>query len=471
MKKTIILMALCLATLMVKGAGYDSYYEGLPIELARVSPVTFPDRHASLTDFGAKGDGITLCTQAFAKGIETLSEQGGGVLEIPAGVWLTGPIELKSNICLNLDKNAIVLFSPDKSLYIDPAPKARRVLPGITATRCTNIGITGSGIIDGRGHEWRPVKRGKVSDVEWKAYKAQGAEVTPKGDLMYQWNSRYGYPNVADNPKKQEGMRNDLFRVFNCEGVLLQGVTFQNAPKFHLHPFNSRNVIIDGVTVRAPWNAQNADAIDISDCHRVLIVNSTIDAGDDGFCLKSGEYKKGALVNGCEDILIRRCTAFHGHGGFVIGSEDICDMTRIVCTDCCMSGTDMGLRFKSAIGRGGKTKDLYLYNIVMNDIISEAIGFECSYADKPAGRENDTETQKELVNVPEFKDIHIYDITCNGCATAIAASGIEGMKCVYDIEISNSTFVYRDRATEIDQATTQIELQNVTLIKEGDTQK
>ncbi|MCM1521887.1 MAG: glycoside hydrolase family 28 protein [Muribaculaceae bacterium] len=467
MKKTLSLLTLLLVTIAVRAAGYDSYYDSLPVEMARVQPVTFPDRHLPITDFGAKGDGVTLCTEAFAKGIAALSEQGGGVLEIPAGVWLTGPIELKSDICLNLDKNAIILFSPDKSLYIDPSPKARRVKAGISATRCRNIGITGSGIIDGRGHEWRPVKRGKVSDVEWNAYKKQGSVLNEKGDLMYQWNSRYGYPNVADNPKKQEGMRNDLFRIYHCEGVLLEGITFQNAPKFHVHPFNSRNVIIDGITVRAPWNAQNADAIDISDCHQVLIVNSTIDAGDDGFCLKSGEYSKNALVNGCEDILIRYCTAFHGHGGFVIGSEDICGMTRVVCTDCRMSGTDIGLRFKSAMGRGGKTKDLYLYNIVMNDIVNEAIGFECSYIDRPAGSTGATETDNKLINVPVFKDIHIYDITCNGCRTAIAASGIEGMRCVYDIFISNSTFVYRDSATDIDNTTAEVTLKDVRLIQEG----
>lgn len=469
MRKMFLLLSLLLAgTIAGSSKDYSHYYTNLPVEVAPVTEVTFPDRHASLTDFGAKGDGVTLCTEAFARGIESLSAQGGGILEIPAGVWLTGPIELKSDICLNLDKNAIILFSPDKSLYVDPDPKARRVLPGITATRCRNIGITGQGIIDGRGHEWRPVKRGKVSDVEWKAYKAQGGVENSKGDLYYPWDSRYGYANVATTPEKQEKMRNDLFRVFHCEGILLEGVTFQNAPKFHVHPFNSRNVIIDGITVRAPWNAQNADAIDLSDCHQVLVVNSTIDAGDDGFCLKSGEYKEKALVNGCADILIHHCTAFHGHGGFVIGSEDICGMERIVCMDTRMSGTDIGLRFKSGIGRGGKTKDIYLQDIVMNDISGDAIVFECTYADRPAGSDDKAPAKpKELVNVPEFTDIHISEVTCNGCRKAIVASGIEGLRCVYDINISNSTFVYRDAPTAIDDKTATLELKDVRLIPEG----
>ena len=107
-------------------------------------------------------------------------------------------------------------------------------------------------------------------------------------------------------------------------------------------------------------NAQNGDAIDLSDCHQALIVNSIVDAGDDGLCMKSGKAKEDAVANGCEDILIENNTVFHAHGGFVIGSEDVCGMTRIVVRNCRFSGTDTGLRFKSAIGRGGKTKDIYI---------------------------------------------------------------------------------------------------------------
>lgn len=471
MRNCFLIFTLLLAAIGVRAADYSAYYSGLPVELRQVEPISFPELRVSLTDFGAKGDGVVLNTQAFADAIAHLSAKGGGVLDIPAGVWLTGPIELKSNICLNLDKNAIVQFSPDHTLYVDPSPKASRVLPCITAERCTNIGITGSGIIDGSGAAWRPVKRGKVSDTEWKLFLARGGVERQQGKLWYPWQSKAGYADIAETPERQEKMRNDLFRVFHCKGILLTGVTFQNAPKFHVHPFNSDNVIIDGITVRAPWNAQNADAIDISDCHRVLIVNSTIDAGDDGFCIKSGESKPKALVNGCEDILVRYCTAYHGHGGFVFGSETISGMTRVVCADCRFSGTDTGLRFKSAIGRGGATKDVYVERVVMNDIISDAIVFECQYADRPAGSSDKTAAEpKPLVNVPHFKDIHISDIVCRGCRVGVAASGIDGQKCVEDINISNSTFVYSGEATQINTSNASLTLTDVEFVKEGPAQ-
>lgn len=470
MKRTILggLMLSLLAILPSKAADYTHYYTGLPVDIRQVTPITFPDRTADITRHGAVGDGVTLCTEAIQHTIDSLSALGGGRVDIPMGVWLTGPLELKDNINLCLDKNAILYFSPDKTLYLEKGPKAGRVKACISALRCTNIGITGSGMIDGNGAQWRPVKRGKVSNVEWNDFKDMGGVERDNGSLWYPWQLKSGYADVAATPEKQEKRRNDLFRVNHCENILLEGVTFQNAPKFHVHPFNSRNIIIDGITVRCPWNAQNGDAIDLSDCHQVLVVNSTVDAGDDGICLKSGERKKGTEINGVADVLIRYNTVYHAHGAFVIGSEDICGINRVVATDCRFSGTDTGLRFKSAIGRGGRTADIYLYNLMMADIRGEAIIFECSYADRPAGSKvGDAPEIKEVKNVPEFQGIKIYDIICRGCKTGIKASGIEGMDCVHDIDISNSTIVYRKQATDIDTATARLNITDVRLLPEG----
>lgn len=445
---------------------YSHYYKNLPVDVKPVKMFSIPDYKVSITDFGGKGDAVTLNTDAFASAIAALEAKGGGHLIVPQGIWLTGPIELKSNIDLHLERNAVIFFSPDKSLYIDPNPKASRALACIRALRCENISITGEGTIDGNGAQWRPVKRGKVSDTEWKRFKAMGGVERQNGSLWYPWELKSGYPDIAATPEKQEGRRNDLFRINHCENVFLQGVTFQNAPKFHVHPFNSRNVIIDGITVRCPWNAQNGDAIDLSDCHQALVVNCIVDAGDDGICMKSGEFKEDAKVNGCEDILIQDNIVYHAHGGFVIGSEDICGMKRIVVRDCTFSGTDTGLRFKSAIGRGGKTEDIYISNIMMTDISDQAIIFECNYANRPAGyKEGEPVAQPEkLEKVPEFTDINISDVICRNAKIGIAASGIAGLNCVHGITISNSTIVYDSKATEIDEKTAQVKLVNVNLV-------
>lgn len=131
-------------------------YNNLPFEMPRVTRPEIPDRRVCLTDFGAVGDGVTLNTEAFARAIDALAEQGGGHLDVPAGIWLTGPITLRSNIDLHLDKNAVILFSPDKDLY----PIIETSFEGLDTRRCTspinayrekNISITGEGVIDGSG--------------------------------------------------------------------------------------------------------------------------------------------------------------------------------------------------------------------------------------------------------------------------------------------------------------------------------
>ena len=461
---------------MANAKDYSKYYQNLPTEVKPVVEVVIPDNAVSVTDFGGVGDGQTLNTEAFRKAISALVKKGGGRVVVPQGVWLTGPIVLKDNIELRVEKNAIVMFSPDKSLYIDKDGNSSRVDPCIKASKRKNIAITGEGIIDGNGAQWRPVKRMKVSDVEWRNFKEMGGVERDNGKLWYPWDMKDGSPNIGDTPEAQEAKRNDLVRFTDCENILFEGVTFQNSPRFHVHPLNSRNIIIDGITVRCPWNAQNGDAIDLSDCHQVLIVNSTVDAGDDGLCMKSGKYKENALVNGCEDILIQDNTVFHAHGGFVIGSENICGTRRLVVRQCRFSGTDTGLRFKSGIGRGGETEKVYISDVVMTDIADEAIIFQCDYVNKPAGeaphqlprggesQSANTAQPKASPRVgvegasafiPRFHDIHINNVVCRGAGTGIYAHGIEGYDCI-DVTIENTKIVNATKETDIDDKTAKV---------------
>ena len=465
--KQLILTALTIVSILsAKAEDYSKHYQNLPVELKQVVSFDIPDNTVSIADFGGVGDGVALNTEAFRKAISALTKKGGGRIVVPQGVWLTGPIVLKDNIDLHIERNAIVLFSPDKSLFVDAEGKSSRCDPGIKASKRKNIAITGEGIIDGNGAQWRPVKRSKVSDTEWKRFAAIGGVERQNGALWYPWDVKAGYKNIADTPENQEKSRQDLIRLTDCENILIEGVTVQNSPRFHVHPCNSKNIIIDGITVRCPWNAQNGDAIDLSDCHQALIVNSVVDAGDDGICMKSGKAKATALVNGCEDILIEDNTVFHAHGGFVIGSEDITGMKRIVVRRCRFSGTDTGLRFKSGIGRGGKTEDIHISDIVMNDITDEAIVFQCDYVDRPAGSEGKKAKTSGSEFVPEFTDIHISNVVCRGAKTAIKAKGIEGMNCIHDIEIANSTIVYTSKGADIDETTAKVKLSNVNIVED-----
>ncbi|MBO5549569.1 MAG: glycoside hydrolase family 28 protein [Prevotella sp.] len=471
MNKLLIAIAALLLTTSAQAQAkdYSKYYENLPTKVAQVSAPVIPANVVSITEVGGVGDGITLNTDAFENAIKKLQKVGGGRLNVPEGIWLTGPIQLKDNIELHLEHNAIILMSPDKSLFVNPK-SSTKCFAGIRASKRKNIAITGQGIIDGNGAHWRPVKRQKVSDVEWNKYKKViGGVEKDGGKLWYPFNAKAGYANIADTPEQQEKMRNDLVRFESCENVLVEGVTIQNAPKFHLHPCFSKNVIIDGVTVRCPWNAQNGDAIDFSDVNIGLIVNCTVDAGDDGLCMKSGNNKPEAPANGCEDILIQDNTVFHAHGGFVLGSETIQGMRRIVVRHCRFSGTDTGLRFKSGLGRGGKTEQMFIQNIVMNDIKDEAIVFQCDYLDRPAGSDPNaipTFTAEQKKVAPYFQDIHISNVVCYGAGTAIKASGILGLDNVKDIDITGSTIKYYVQDQQIDEKTAKLKLTNVRLVPE-----
>lgn len=456
MRKALSTIILCAIIMVVQAADYAGYYQGLPIELKQPEAPVIKDRRVSIADFGATGNGQTLCTDAIQKAIDTLAGQGGGHVDVPAGIWLTAPFQLKSGIDLHLAQNAIIQLTEDRSLHLKQGQK--KATFAITASDAHDISITGKGIIDGNGEFWRAVKRGKQSDVEWREYLALGGTVTEKGDLWYPFNLKH-QGNIAPTMEQQERMRVNMIRFTNCRRVLVQGVTLQNSPKFHLTPNDCQDVIIDGVTVRCPWNAQNGDAIDIGTCQRVLIVNNTIDCGDDGICMKGAVGDESLNHKPCEDILIKHNTVFHGHGGFVIGSEFCAGMYKIVVCHNTFSGTDTGLRFKSAIGRGGKTGDIYCYDINMTDIKGEAIVFETTYADKAVS--GTTGPAPGTKWVPEFKDMNIYNITCNGAKTGIKAKGAKGM--VHDINISNSTIFYTQTATDIDN-TCDIKMKDVKLI-------
>lgn len=460
-------LLLSLACIGAWAGEYDKYYEALPVEVARVTLPAIPANEVSVADFGATGDGVTLNTEAFRKAIDRLAELGGGKVTVPQGVWLTGPIELKDNIELHVERGAMIYFTPDKRQYLGHSDREERVLPCIYAVKRSNIAITGEGTIDGNGSQWRPVKRNKQSDVEWKQYLFMGGTVTDDGTLWYPWQLKNKYPDIVDSPKSYENTRNDLMRLYGCTNILIKGVTVQNAPRFHVHPCNSRNVIIDGITVRCPWNAQNGDGIDFSDVNVGLIVNNTVDVGDDGICMKSSVAKKDTPASGCEDIVVQDNTVYHAHGGFVLGSNTTSGIRRMVVRHNRFSGTDTGLRFKSGLGRGGKTERLFISDILMSDIAKSAIVFQCDYSDHDADgtpKRSKVLTEKQMKRVPDFQDIHISNVICRGCRTGIKAGGLQGMQCVHDIEIENATIVYTKAAQQIDKATTDIKMTNVRLV-------
>lgn len=449
MKKVLIVIILALSCFgAVAQSGYSGLYGGLPAVLEQPAGPSIPDTEVILTDFGAKGDGVTDNTSAFKAAIERLVSLGGGMLRVPAGVWLTGPIELKSRINLYLEKNSLVVFTPDKRAYIEGELKDR-VKPCILADNCSDIAITGYGTLDGNGKYWRYAKREKLSDSEWNDLKRLGGEITDGGKLWFPTHLK-GYQDVTDSGEKEESIRQNMIILRRCRRILIAGVTVQNSPKFHISPSRCTDVIIDNVTVRCPWNAQNGDGIDIANSQRVLVTGCTVDVGDDGICMKGGSGENGLKAGACSDVLICGNTVYHAHGGFVIGSDCSGGMQRIVVSDCLFSGTDTGLRFKSAMGRGGRCGDIFIRNINMNDIRDAAVTFSCDYAN--VTYVNLSAADDRSAFAPDFGGIDISGVVCRECRVAVYAHGIEGLDCIHDVKLSSSTFVYMEKDVDVADA-------------------
>ena len=326
MKKLFSLVCTCLLAMSMQAAEtdkYDALYENLPFQMEKVTRPQFPANEVNLKDFGAVGDGSTLCTDAFSKAIEALSQKGGGKLIVPQGVWFTGPITLKSNINLHIEKGGIILFSPDDALY----PFVKTSFEGLDTRRCqspisgkglTNVAITGQGAIDGNGEYWRPLKKQKVTDAQWKAITSRGGAYKrkdywfPSEGALKADNS--ANMNVPAEPATEEGwneikrfLRPVMVSLVNCKNVWLNGVIFQNSPAWNIHPLMCENVLIEDVLVRNPAYAQNGDGLDLESCKNALIVNSTFDVGDDGICIKSGKdadgRKRGTLKDDISYLL------------------------------------------------------------------------------------------------------------------------------------------------------------------------
>ncbi|HEY3762925.1 MAG TPA: glycoside hydrolase family 28 protein [Verrucomicrobiae bacterium] len=418
-----------------------------------VSLPVFPKHHVSLTDFGAVNDGVTLNTEAFSNAIAALSVKGGGELIVPAGYWLTGPIKLESNINLHLERGALIQFSRDYHLYplmvFDmKGEKSVDSTSPITGQDLENVAITGEGIIDGGGDAWRMIKKEKLGTMEWDALVASGGVLDADGTTWWPNTNimsgakiaarlmSEGSLNLADYEPAHESMRPKMVHLVGIKKLLLQGVTFQNPPNWTLNPALCENVTILDVKVHNAYSAQNSDALDLESCRHVLIQDSTFDAGDDGICFKSGKDAAGRRIGvPDEDVTVKGCTVYHAHGGFVIGSEMSGGMKNIHVDNCTFIGTDNGLRFKSARGRGGVVEDIHISNIRMENILQDAIVFEMYYEKKGADMSG---TNMPPVNegTPLFRDIHFENIICRGAQKAMVLTGLPEMP-IRDFDFKN----------------------------------
>lgn len=355
-----------------------------------------------ITSYGAVADGVTVNTKAIQKAVDACAAAGGGRVVIPAGIFLSGPIFIKSNTELHLCAGAILRGSRDMKDYGMVEVKTQghhiRVFLAslVTAVQAENISVTGRGTLDGQGKVW------------WDEIDAG-----------------------------RGGARPVLVYFLDCERVLLEGVKLMNSPCWTVLPLLCRNVSIRGITIQNPWKPyHNCDGIDIHSCRDVRVSDCHIDTGDDGICLKSipdwfvsaGGMSASAMMKvdysqprvPCENVVIENCVVTHAHSGVGIWAEVIGGMRNVAVTNCVFDGTRQGIWINRYPAPGGYVKDVRVDNIVMRRV--EIVMAITSYLDPAKVEEG---PGKE--DTPEFSNIHISNITATRARFACEAYGLPRM--------------------------------------------
>ncbi|NDW09693.1 glycoside hydrolase family 28 protein [Dysgonomonas sp. 520] len=385
----------------------------------------------NLKSVGGNPDGKTSNTAIIKNAIEKLSTDGGGTLFFPAGIYLTGPIVLKSNITLDLEAGATIKFSDDLSEYT-PFVEMRyegvvmkSFCPMIYAYEQENITIKGEGTIDGNGKKWwygTFTIEGAHKDENFRK-ELQGYQ-----EMWSKENSGFRIEEQSDWKRTlgKRFFRPPLMQPYKCKNFRIEGVTVVNSPFWTINPEFCENVSVIGVTINNP-DAPNTDGINPSSCKNVIISDCNITVGDDCITLKSGRDLQGReYATPCENITITNCVMQAGHGGVVIGSEMSGDVRKVTISNCVFDGTDRGIRLKSTRGRGGIVEEIRVSNIVMKNIPKEAITLNLFYSNVPA--EDFSE------RTPVFRNIHISGLTGSDVNIACTVLGIE------EAPISNISF-------------------------------
>ena len=287
---------------------------------AAVNPAlpVIPTNIFNITSYNAIGDGVTTNTSAIQSAINAASAAGGGTVVIPAGTFLSGPIQLNSRINLHLDSGAILRMLP-LGKYPGGTVNPETFISG---DKLQDVAITGDGAIDGQGAAWWP------------------------------------FAKTSKNARRPK-----MISPSNCERLLIEGITLSNSPMFHIAIGGKcSDVTVRRLTVRAPASddpvlpSHNTDACDVKG-RNILIQDCDISVGDDNF----------TCGGNTSDVLITNCTYGYGHG-VSIGSYTSGGVSNITVINCTFNNTEAGIRIKTDRDRGGFVHDMKYLNLSMTNV-------------------------------------------------------------------------------------------------------
>jgi polygalacturonase len=387
------------------------------------------DDEFNVTEFFARGDGVTDDTTAFQTAINCATPCS--TIYVPAGCYLLRPLFLKSNIKLYLERGATLLGSVKREDYpVLPAlagkgskynfgtwqgEEADCFASLITAINQENIVICGEGVIDCNAQNGDWYVNHRVKRIAWR----------PRGIFLN-----------------------------GCKNVVIQGITVKNTPSWNLHPYFCKNVGIYDVTLQNPAHMPTTDGIDPDCSDGVEICGVNISVGDDCIAIKSGTLELAKKYRTpCKNIDIRNCLMRDGHGGVVLGSELSGGIENVSVEKCLFKGTDRGLRIKTRRGRGriGKCDNISFENIVMDGVkVPFVINMYYNMGDETGHTEYVWTTEKLPVDdrTPHIGSFVFRNMECRGIEYSSAAFYGLPEAPIESVTFENVTFEYNQNAGE-----------------------
>lgn len=427
------LILLCLSLPLAASA--DNWDESLyrQIEQSIVEPV-FADRTFDITRYGASVNASAAVNQkAINKAVAECSGKGGGKVVVPAGLFNTGAITLKSNVNLEIQKGGTLLFAFDLKLY--PIVLTRwegmdcmNYSPCIYAYGEQNVAITGEGTIDGNGSNetwWKMCGSPRFGwTEEVKESQKQGRP------LLFEY-SEAGKPFKERN-MDGTGLRPQLINLYKCENVAIKDVTLLRSPFWVIHPLQCRNLTVKGVKI---WNeGPNGDGCDPESCENVLIEGCDFHTGDDCIAIKSGRNADGRIWNlPSQNIIVRNCVMEDGHGGVVVGSEITGGCRNVFVENCRMDSPNLDrvLRIKTNTCRGGVIENIYMRDVEVGQCREAVMRINLGYEPNEKAKRG---------FIPTVRNVYMSNVTCGKSKYGILINGLDEADNIYNINVENCNF-------------------------------
>ena len=360
----------------------------------------------NIADYGAKAD----ATGAFRKAIAAARSAGGGTIYVPPGKYTSGPVELFSNMTLEVDAGAIIEFP------VAPLPFRRGRYLGVEALvpqpligveNAENVTIRGGGVLTTGDYEaWRNAYGNAAATREDASGNANG----PRWDHLLKTLEAKQPVSDEEYRRAAAELRPSFLCFLNAKNVLVEGIRIKGAPAFVVHLLYAENATVRNVMIET-YPGPHSNGIVADSSRYVRIADCYIDTGDDGIVLKSGKDADGLRVNRpTENVAITNCTVHHAHGAVVIGSETSGSIRNVVASNITATDTEVGIRLKSRRGRGGVVEDIRFNNWTMENV-GDGIVVTSYYV---MGGETAGGEEPVSGRTPVFRNIAVSNVTIHG---------------------------------------------------------